>query len=244
MKYKLIVFCFFTCICSVYGQFSDSLNHRVRLSTSGTFNRTSEGTTYLLNNSANYSVRKKRFVMNANAAWLYGGTLETRTNNDFNSSLDFNLYNKKVPDFYYWGLVNFTSSFSLKISEQVQSGAGLAYRVFNKEGFMFSVSDGLLYERSNIIQPDSVEVGYQTIRNSLRLQLNWKHKELITVTGAGFWQPSLIDRKDHIVTSNLNVGFKIWKWVTLNTALNYNLISRTKKENFILTYGIAFERFF
>jgi len=182
--------------------------------------------------------------MNSNAAWLYGGTLDTKTNNDFNSSVDFNVYNQKVPDFYYWGLVNFTSSFSLKISEQVQSGAGLAYRVFNKEGFMFSVSDGLLYERSNIIQPDSVELGYQTVRNSLRLQLNWKHKELVTVTGAGFWQPSLTARKDHIITSNLNVGFKIWKWVTLNTALNYNLISRTEKENFILTYGIAFERFF
>jgi hypothetical protein len=244
MKCIITIFLFLISATSVYSQFSDSLNHRVRLSTSGTFNKTSNGTTYLLNNGANYSVKKKRFVMNSNTTWLYGGTLEKRTNNDVNSSLDFNVYNQKVPDFYYWGLVNFTSSFSLKISEQVQSGVGVAYRIFNKEGFMVSISDGLLYERSNVIQPDSIEFRYQTIRNSLRLQLNWKHKELVTVTGAGFWQPSLTYRNDHIVTTNLNVGFKIWKWVTLNTALNYNLISRTEKENFILTYGVVFERFF
>jgi hypothetical protein len=244
MKYSFLLLFFFTFMYSAHAQFSDSLTHRVRLSTSGTFNKTSDGLTYLLNNSGGFSVKKKQFVMNSNASWLYGGTLEKMTNNDVNASVDFNVYSKKVPDLYYWGLVNFTSSFSLKINEQIQSGAGLAYRIFNKEDLMFSVSDGLIFETSNIIQPDSVELRYETVRNSLRLQLNWKHKELVTVTGSGFWQPSLTYRNDHIVTSNLNVGFKVWRWVTLNTALNYNLISRTRKENFILTYGIAFERFF
>ncbi|HEV7381599.1 MAG TPA: DUF481 domain-containing protein [Dyadobacter sp.] len=244
MKFTFLLLFLFVNISQIHAQFSDSLTHKIRLSTAGTLNKTSEGMTYLLNNSGNFSVKKKQFVMNSNASWLYGGTLETMTNNDVNASVDFNVYNKKVPDFYYWGLVNFTSSFSLKINEQVQTGLGVAYRVVNKDNIMFSISDGLLYERSNIIQPDSMEFQYRTIRNSLRLQLNWKHKDFITVTGSGFWQPSLTYRNDHIVTTNLNVGFKVWRWITLNTALNYNLISRTEKENFILTYGIVFERFF
>ena len=244
MRYLLLVLFFFVGFLTANAQFSDSLNHRLRLSTTGTLNKTSEGKTYLFNNGVNFGIKKKRYVINSNTTWLYGGSLETLTNNDVNTSLDFNVYHKKISDLYYWGLVNFTSSFSLKIDEQIQSGLGLAYRVINKEGLMFSVSDGLLYERSNIIQSDSVPLRYQTIRNSLRLQINWKHKELITVTGAGFWQPSLTYRNDHIVTTNLNVGFKIWRWVTLNTALNYNLISRTEKENFIITYGIVFERYF
>lgn len=227
-----------------FAQFSDSVHHRVKVAASGTFNRTSDGVTYLLNNSANYSVKKQRFVMNANTAWLYGSNPAKLTNNDVNSSLDFNVYNKKNPDFYYWGLVNFTSSYSLKINEQIQSGLGLAYRVINREGLMFSVSDGLIYERSNIIQPDSNELRYQTFRNSLRLQLNYKYKDIIIITGAGFWQPSLQYANDYIITTNLNIGFKIWRWVTLNTTLNYNIVSRTEKENFIITYGIVFERFF
>ncbi|WP_118951124.1 DUF481 domain-containing protein [Taibaiella helva] len=227
----------------VRAQFSDSVHHMINVSSSGTFNRTADGLTYLLNNGVKYSVRKKSFVMNSTTAWIYGNTPDKLTNNDFNTTLDFNLY-ATFPHFYYWGLVNFTSSFSLKIKEQLQSGLGVAYRLIDREQMMFSISDGFLYERSNIIQEDQSELSYHTFRNSLRLQYRLKYKELLTFNSAGFYQPSLNYGGDFIITANASLGIKVWKWLSFTTTFTYNNVSRTRRENILFTYGLVAERFF
>lgn len=224
-------------------QFSDSVHHMINLTASGSFNRTDDGTTYLLNNSVKYGLRKQNFVMNANTSWIYGNTPDKLTNNDFNAALDFNLY-KTWPHFYYWGLVNFTSSYSLKIKEQAQSGLGAAYRLIDQKDHMLSISDGILFERSNIIQEDAQELSYQTFRNSLRIQYRLKYKELITFNGVGYYQPSLQYGGDFIVTLNAGLGIKIWKWLSFTTSLTYNNVSRTQRENTLFTYGLVAERFF
>jgi hypothetical protein len=224
-------------------QFSDSVHHFVNISSGGTFNRTGDGLTYLLNNSVKYSVRKKSLVLNANSAWVYGNTPEKLTNNDFTSSVDANLY-KTLPHFYYWGLVNFTSSYSLKINQQLQTGLGVAYRIIDRTNMMLSVSDGILYERSNIIQEEQGELNYQTFRNSFRLQLRAKYKELLSFNGTGFYQPSLSYGNDYIITGSASLGIKIWKWLSFNTTFTYNKVSRTERENLQFTYGLVAERFF
>jgi hypothetical protein len=216
----------------------------LKIASTGNLNRTNDGLTYLLNNGIQFGIKKQRFTLNSNSTWVYGNALGSLTNNDVVSTLDFNFNNKKIKDFYYWGLINFTSSYSLKINEQLQNGAGLAYRFINKNGIMLSVSDGILFERSNIIQGDASELKYQTFRNSLRMQFNLKYKELITFTSQGFWQPSLQYSDDYIVTANVSLAFKIWKWVSLTTSMNYNRLSRTDKENLTFTYGIVAQRFF
>lgn len=224
-------------------QFSDSVHHMVNVSASGTFNRTNDGTTYLLNNGLKYSIRKQRFVMNSTSAWIYGNTPEKLTNNDFTTALDFNIY-ATLPRFYYWGLVNFTSSFSLKIREQMQTGLGAAYRLIDKEHMMLSISDGILFERSNVFREDQSLLEYQTFRNSLRLQYRYKYKELLTFNGTGFYQPSLQYGGDFIITANASLGIRVWKWLSLNTTVTYNNVSRTQRENLLFTYGLVFERFF
>lgn len=239
---------FFLCSTLIYSaethaQFSDSVHHMVNLSLSGNFNRTNDGVTYLLNNGVKYSMRKQKFVMNSTSLWVYGNTPGKLTNNDFSSALDFNLY-KTFPHFYYWGLINFTTSYSLKIEEQLQTGLGAAYRVIDKDNMMFSISDGFLFERSNIIQEDGTDLGYQTFRNSLRLQYRLKYKELITFNGIGFYQLSLNYGGDFIITANASLAIKLWKWLSFNTAVNYNNISRTQRENVQFTYGLVAERFF
>lgn len=243
MKYLFIL-----CLLCIYGtssmaQFSDSVHHMIHLSSSGTFNRTDDGLTYLLNNSVKYSLRKKRFVMNSSNSWIYGNTPEKLTNNDFSSALDFNLYTRKSR-FYYWGLVNFTSSFSLKIRGQLQSGLGAAYRFIDREDMMIGVSDGFLYERSSVIQEDQQVLDYQTFRNSLRLQFRYKYKELITFSSTGFYQPSLNYGGDFIITANASLGIKIWKWLSFTTSVAYNQVSRTRRETTLITYGLVAERFF
>ncbi len=224
-------------------QFSDSVHHMVNISASGTFNRTGDGLTYLLNNGVKYSMRKQSVVMNFGSSWVYGNTPEKLTNNDVTATLDFNLY-KTFPHFYYWGLVNFTSSYSLKIKEQMQTGLGVAYRLIDQKGMMLNLSNGILYERSNIIQEEGTELGYHTFRNSFRLQYRLKYKELLTLNSVGFYQPSLNYGGDFIITANVSLGIKVWKWFSFTTALTYNNVSRTQRENILITYGLVAERFF
>ncbi len=225
------------------GQFNDSVHHLVSLNASGNFNRTSDGITYLFNNSAKYSLRKKSMVLNANASYLYGQTPSALTNNDVKSTLDFNLY-KTLPHFYYWGLLNFTSSYSLKINNQFQGGLGVAYRIIDKEETMFSISDGFLLERSDVIAEADSNYIYGTIRNSLRLQFRTRYKDIVTFNSTGFYQPSLTIANDYIITAHATLSFKLWKWINLATSISYNRVSRTGRENLIFTYGLTIERYF
>ena len=225
-------------------QFNDSTHHMLNISSSGNFNRTHDGMTYLFNNSLKYSLNKKSATLNFSNKWVYGVAPQKLTNNDFNSTLDFNLY-KTLPHFYYWGLAGFISSFSLKINEQVQSGLGVAYRVIDRETMMFSISNGILYEYSNIIPSDETDnYIYRTFRNSLRLQYRFNYRELISFISTGFYQPSLEWLGDYIITANAGVSVRVWKWVSFSASVTYNNISRTGRENTLITYGLVAERFF
>lgn len=243
IRYLIYCFVLFLLPLGVRAQLSDSVHNMINISSSGTFNRTADGLTYLLNNGVKYSMRKKSIVLNSTTSWIYGNTPDKLTNNDFNSALDFNLY-KTFPHFYYWGLLNFTSSYSLKIKEQLQGGLGAAYRLIDGEQMMLSISDGILYERSNIIQEDQSELGYYTFRNSLRLQYRFRYKDLLTFNSAGFYQPSLNYGGDFIITANASLGIKVWKWLSFTTTFTYNNVSRTNRENVLFTYGLVAERFF
>ncbi len=179
-------------------QFSDSVHNMINISSSGNFNRTNDGMTYLFNNSFRYSLNRKAAVLNFNNKWIYGVTPQKMTNNDFNSTLDFNLY-KTLPHFYYWGLAGFTTSFSLNVHEQAQAGLGAAYRLIDRENMMFSISNGVLYEYSNIVLEEDNSYIYRTFRNSLRLQYRFSYRELIAFRSTGFYQPSFKGLSDYII---------------------------------------------
>lgn len=232
----------FPCIVT-FAQFSDSIHHKIVVKSTGSFNKTDDGLTYLFNNGVNYSYQNKDFTFNSNAAYVYGNTPEQLTNNDFSTSVNFN-YDKKTNKIYYWGLVNFTSSYSLKVKEQLQSGVGAAYKFIENKKTYFAVSDGFLYERSNIIQEDETDLGYQTIRNSFRVQFSTQYKELLNFKSVGFYQPSLTYGGDFIINANATLGIKVWKWLNFTTSVTYNNVSRTQRENLLFTYGLVAEHFF
>ena len=96
----------------VSAQFNDSTFYHLGVSATGSLNKTNTGDAYLLNNGLNFGVKKKDAVLNLNTAWLYGKQNSQLSNNDFSSTLNFNLY-KTFPHFYYWGLLNYVSSLSL-----------------------------------------------------------------------------------------------------------------------------------
>lgn len=221
----------------------DSIHHEAAYSGTGSINRANEKVAYLLNNSLRYSLRHKHLRLNFANSWVWGQQDGELRNNDYNATLDVNLY-PKSPKYYYWGLGNYTTSFSLKIESQVQAGLGAAYNILKGSKGVLNISDGLLYERSNIFLNDTLREDYHTIRNSLRLRFKYFYASLLTVEGNGFIQNSLYDGQDYIIRSNLSLGVKIYKFLSFKAALQYDKIQRTGKENLLFTYGIAIEQIF
>lgn len=224
-------------------QFNDTTQYHVIFNGTGTANRTPDGNAYLLNNGLRFEVKKKSIALNASNTWVYGKSNNSVTNNDYSGALDFNLY-KAIPHAYYWGLANYNTSFSLKINNQLLAGGGIAYSIYDRKNAYLNISNGLLYDLSDINTSDTTREVYSTIRNSLRLQMHFVINNLFTIDSGNFWQPSLNRGDDYILRTNFALGFKVTNWLTLSSSLNYNKISRTKAENLLLTYGLKLEKYF
>lgn len=221
----------------------DSAAFYAGFNSSGTYNRTNSSSYYLLSNGIKLGLKKKDVVWNSTNKWLYGQQDRTLTNNDFSSSWDVNLY-KTFPRFYYWGLLVYNTSYSLKINSQGQGGLGIAYNFLDKTTAQINLSDGILYDYSDLAVNDSTRSIYGTFRNSLRLQLKWKIKDRLTFSGNAFLQNSLQYGNDYIIRSDASLSLKVWKWVSFSSTFSYNEMSRTKSQNLFMTYGLTIEHNF
>lgn len=224
-------------------QFNDSTHYYVSYGSTGIINQTNDGKSYVLNNNFKFNVRKKSISLNATNSWIYGQQDRNLTNNDFISSLDFNLY-KGPRHFFYWGLLNYTSSFSLKINDQLQTGAGGAYDIIDRKFAYLNVSDGLLYEKSNLLLNDTTRDVYSTARNSFRLRFRFEIQQLFVIDGTSFVQNSLSHSSDYIVKSITNFSVKLRKWLSFTTSVNYNRLNRTQRETLLLNFGLTAEKYF
>jgi len=227
-----------------YAQFNDTVNYYINFASTGNINKTNDGTSYLLNNNFRYSISKKSISLNTTNSWMYGKQLGNLTNNDFFSGLDFNLY-KTLYNFYYWGLGSYEKSVSLKINHRVQTGAGVGYNLVNRKNALVILSDGILYEKGDLY--DSPETGsneYEVFRNSFRLKFRVIIREIVVIEGSDFLQHALSDIKDYIIKSNTSLSVKLKKWLSLTSAVTYNKLSATGRENLLITYGITVERYF
>jgi hypothetical protein len=226
-----------------YAQFNDSTYYHVGFSPSGSINRTNGGTTYLINNSLKFNINKKDVRLNFTNSWVYGKQNTLLTNNDYSSMLDFDLF-KTFPHFFYWGLANYNKSYSLKVNNQLLAGAGIAYSLVDTKNSYFNISDGILYDQSDLILPTNLQDVYHTYRNSLRLSFRFNIKDVVIFDGVNFLQNSFDRRYDYIIRSTTNLSLKIRKWLSLTTSFNYARQNRTQSENFLLTYGMVIEKYF
>ncbi|WP_158826485.1 DUF481 domain-containing protein [Mucilaginibacter lacusdianchii] len=241
--YKFLsLFVLICCAQLACAQFSDTTHYHALFNGTGSLNRAKDGKSYLLNNAFTFGLKKKSIQLNLNNNWIYGKTNSDLTNNDYSTSLDFNLY-KGIPHSYYWGLANYNTSFSLKINNQLLAGGGIAYSIYDRPEAYLNISDGILYDLSDLYINDQ-RINYHTYRNSLRVQFRFIIKKLITADGGTFWQPSLTRRNDYNLRSTFNLGFKLTNWFSLNSSLAYNRISVTSSENLLLTYGLRLEQWF
>jgi len=226
-----------------FAQFTDSTNYVVNYSSTGSLNNTNDGKSYLLNNGLKFGVRKKSVSLNFNNKWIYGKQNRQLTNNDFSSSLDFNLY-KTLPHFFYWGLVNYNTSKSLKVNNQLLAGAGIAYSIYDREDAYLNISDGILFDSSDLTLDNEIRDIYHTYRNSLRLSFRFVISKIIIVNSSSYFQSSLSNGSDYIMKSDSSLSFKVNKWLSLTTAFNFNRVARTDRQNSLLSYGLNFERYF
>jgi len=228
---------------SASAQFTDSTHYHTAFLSSGSINKTNDGTAYLLNNAYRFNVKKKSIELNFNNNWIYGKQNGNLTNNDFSSSLDFNLY-KRFPHFNYWGLANYNTSYSLKVNNQLLAGLGVAYSLLDRPKAYLNISDGILYDQSDLTLANNTRDVYHTYRNSLRLQFRFNIGDRVMIDGSNFLQNSLDRHNDYIIRSATNLSFKLRQWISLTTSLNYNRLNRTNSENLLFTYGLTLEKYF
>ncbi len=226
-----------------FAQFTDTTHYYAGYQSTGSVNKTNDGDSYLLNNAVKLGIRKKSISLNASNTWVYGKQDRNLTNNDFSSSLDFNLY-KTLPHLFYWGLANYNTSYSLKINNQLLTGLGIAYNLIDKKNTLLNISNGILYDKSDLYLNDTTRDVYHTFRNSLRLLFRFNVHNIIIADGSGFLQNSLNDKNDYIIRSNANLSLKLMKWLSFTTSFSYNRQNRTQRENLMLSYGLTLERYF
>jgi hypothetical protein len=246
MGLKKVLFLFWLTISThtLFAQFNDSVHHYVRYATTGILNKTNDANSFVISNAFRYGLKKKYTSLNSNSSWAYGQQKKTLTNNDFSTTLDFNIFNGDSAKLYYWGLMNYDNSYSLKINHRLQSGLGIAYNVVDTKDLFFNISEGMLYESSSLKITDSTNDVYNTFRNSLRVRYRLTIKEIIILDGVNFLQNSLKSGDDYIIKSVNTLTIKLRKWLGLTTSLTYNRINRTNRENLLFTFGLTAETYF
>jgi hypothetical protein len=237
-----------TCLCILqqagFAQFSDTVHYYVNFSGTGNINRTNTGTSYLLNNALQFQVSKKKISLNSMASYMYGEDPVSKTNDDLVATLNLDVL-KGVQKFYYWGLAGYEKSFSLKVDSRLQAGAGVGYTFVNNAKTNLEISDGFLFETSDLGIPDQRgRTSYQAVRNSLRLKYRFVIKDIFRFDGIDYYQPSVSDGRDYILKLNANFSIRLYKWINFTTSFNYNRQNITSTENLLISYGLMFEKYF
>jgi hypothetical protein len=152
---------------------------------------------------------------------------------------------KAVQKFYYWALTSYEKSFSLKVDNRFQAGAGVGYSFVNNKKANLEISDGFLFETVALSIPDQRgQTSYQTVRNSFRLKYRFIINDIFRFDGIDFFQPSLSDGQDYILKLSTNFSIKLYKWLSFTTSFNYNRQNITSTENLLFTYGLTMEKYF
>lgn len=228
---------------AAFSQFNDSTHHRFSFASTGTINQTKDAKSFVSNNLISYEVNQKKLSFNTAAGWVYGKQQKQLSNNDYSAFANLD-YLKDIKRLYYWGLFYFDKSYSLKVNYRFQLGGGVAYNVLNKPELNLSLSDGFVYESSDLTDAVIGKDVYQTVRNSFRLKFHWAYKDILVFDAAEFYQPSLASFDDYILKSNNSLSIKLSKWLAINASMAYNKISRTERENLLITYGLKIDKYF
>ncbi len=248
MKKAAAIGVLLTCVLSLRAQENnvpkDTTHYSLLVNGSGNINRTNDGTTHTINNSIRFNVKGKKLNLNTFSSWIYGENPTKKTNNDFLAAVDLDLF-RETRRWYYWALAGYETSYSLNIRDKVQGGGGIGLNVIRKPEASLILTDGILYERNVLTEPDQYgRERYETVRNSFRVKFHIAIQDRFRIEGSNYFQNSLSDGKDYIVRSNTLMLLKLYKSLQLTMSLVYNRTNITERENLLFTYGLAFEKRF
>lgn len=226
-----------------FGQFSDSVHHHFTFSSNGTVNKTKTANSFVLTNAIGFEINARKIGFNAAGSWVYGEQDKKLSNNDISVSSNIDFL-KDVRKFYYWALANYDKSYSLNINYRVQAGVGVGYTFVKTPKLNLGLTDGFVYETNDLVDPALGKDKYQTVRNSLRLKYKWTYSNRFILQGVNFVQPSLSSFEDYILKFNNQLAVKLNDWLAVNATMDYNKISRTNRENLLITYGLTVSTYF
>jgi hypothetical protein len=230
---------------NAHAQFNDTTHYHATLSSTGSINRTQDGNSFLLTNVLDFGMKRKDYSMNLNGNYVYGKQDNTLTNRDYNTLFNANLFRyTPFPHSFYWVLVSYNTSVSLKINNETEGGFGFAYSVIDSKNAYLNFSDGVLYDQSDLMVHDTIRDVYHTYRNSFRLMFHFAVKDILVLDGSNFLQNSFQRGSDYIIRSNTSLTFKLRKWIGLTTSLVYNKMNNTDSENLLFTYGLTIDKYF
>lgn len=229
--------------------YTDATKYRWSWAATGNINNTNTTSSYLISNAVQLSAARKKAALNLNTSWVYGAQSGNLTNNDFTSTADINMY-KTLRHSYYWGLITYNTSLSLRINNLFQSGAGIGYNVLDKKTAVILVSDGILYENGDLYQmhyggpagAETIQDRYQALRNSFRLKYRFVIHERITLEGVELIQHSLATIHNYILNLNAAGSVRLNKWLNVTAAFTFNKFTRTRSENTLVTFGFTVTR--
>ncbi len=119
-----LTFCFF--FFNALGQDTTQVekptSYHINYSSTAIANNNTDNSSFVTNNNLKFNVAKDNVYINTTNSWIYGSQTSGLTNNDFFSSLDFNLFHKPIK-WYYWGIGSYEKSYSLKINEAFTYGS-------------------------------------------------------------------------------------------------------------------------
>jgi len=229
---------------SVFAQYEDTMTYHIKAQLAGVANRTNTTRSFIANNGIQYSMTRVHTSFNWSGNWIYGKQNGGITNNDFSSIMDYNLYNKKKR-LYGWWFAAYDKSYSLKIIDRLQAGLGLGYIFVDNSKLNINVSEGIIYENTDLDQTSDPNVmDIETFRNSLRLKYTINLNTIIVLHGSNYWQQSIEKEDDYIIKAYNTLNVKIRQWLSISVVMNYNKINITQRENFMLTYGLTFDKTF
>lgn len=247
IKSLLLIICFLSLINNFWANNNDYSNlnsHLLQIGATGTLNITATDRLVLFNNYVNYKAAIKAFEFNAQSKWIYGMKKSGLSNNDFQTTLDANYFHDKIRHINSWILANYNTSYALNIYNEYQMGFGFAWKILDtpKSKLVYlKVSDGFLYENSDFKNSEGNDDKYRTLRNTLRVQLNFNlFNNNIQLRTTTFYQPSMHLISDYNLNTTAILTIPIYKNIKLDTRFEYNFVARTQRENTFLSYGITY----
>lgn len=201
---------------------------------------------------------KLDFSIVPNENWVFKSQNSSLYQSFFGNKADSDVFSRNYIYYqtqhhiYPFGMMYISSNFRRNIDLRYFAGAGLTYKIINREKNILKVSTSVVYENthfSNYNYNFSEYDGHQKI-NVWRATFyfgGWTQlfQNRFRLFYDGFWQPGLSDQNNHRTQLELGLDFPVWKGSSFSifySNMFESLVSdKIKQDDKILTFGLSYQ---